>query len=325
MNLITKTASVIVVILGAAAIYKGPAKYDTLEFTGGQLGGGWYTMASGVSRIVMAKYPEITIKVVPGGGITNPSKVQIGKSSMGFGLDVFSRLAYEGRGIYSKRGPHDKTRMIGMSFSDTYFHFVRARDAEYDLESLMTVARDQHIGVTKVGSSDEQTTRWIMDIYGTSYDELREQQGFKINLANYSEVSGQFKDRQIDYAFVNLGLPAAVITEMALSRPAELQPIPGSVLTGLQDKFGFRTGIIPANTYKGQQSDIDTLMFSTILVVSADISTETVYKITKAICEDEHKLKDIHSSMSVFSCATAMNNPPIPIHPGAAKYFDEHQ
>ncbi|MCH7637301.1 MAG: TAXI family TRAP transporter solute-binding subunit [Proteobacteria bacterium] len=318
-----KIAGLLVAVLAVSIFLRGPQEYNTLELTAGQLGGGWYTMASGMAKIIMERYPDVTIKVVPGGAVTNPSKVEIGKSQLGFGLDVFTLLAYQGREVYSKRGAHEKVMMIGMSLSDTYLHFIRAADAELGFEEIFTTGRDQNIGITKVGSSDEQTVRWIMAHYGTDHDDLREQRGYKINLGNYSELSGQFKDRQIDYAFINLGLPGAAVIDMTLGRDADVLSLPDVILNAMQEKYGFLTGIIPAGTYDRQTDDVLTLKYATVLLVSADVDADTVYKITSALCADQDKLRNIHASMAGYSCETATVNAPVPIHPGAERYYAE--
>ena len=49
MSLGAKIAGLLVLALAASIILRGPRKYDTLELTAGQLGGGWYTMASGMA------------------------------------------------------------------------------------------------------------------------------------------------------------------------------------------------------------------------------------------------------------------------------------
>lgn len=84
--------------IGAAMGIAGPASAQTIEFVAGQLGGGWYTMSSGMAKMMQDKNPGLTIKVVPGGGTANPSKIQQGQSQLGMGLDIFSKMAREGTG-----------------------------------------------------------------------------------------------------------------------------------------------------------------------------------------------------------------------------------
>lgn len=306
-----------------AAVSLAPsARAETLEFTAGQLGGGWYTMATGMSKIIMQDYPELNIKVVPGGGTANPSKVNAGKSQLGMGLDVFTFLAYKGREIYTGK-PHENLMMIGMSFSDNYMHFLKAKDAKLGFEELFAKAKNVDLAVTKAGSSDEQTFRWVMKHYGTGYDDLRDNRNFKINQGNYAEMSSQYKDRQVDYVFFNLGIPGAAAIDMLLSREGELMDFPDELLGALNDQYGFLSSKIPAGTYKGQSADVTTIKMGTTLTVNADVSTDTVYKILKSICSNQDKLGAIHNSMKVFDCKTAGKDAPSPLHPGAVKYYKE--
>ena len=125
------------------------ASAETLEWTSGQLGGGWYTMSSGLAKIIEEANPDLKIKVVPGGGTANPSKIEKGRSQFGMGLDCLAFLANEGKDIY-KGKPHKNLMMIGGSLSDTLFHFVKADGAEASFEQVFTDAKKLNIGVTKV-------------------------------------------------------------------------------------------------------------------------------------------------------------------------------
>ena len=295
---------------------------ETLEWTAGQIGGGWYTMSSGMAKLIQEQYPDLTIKVVPGGGTANPSKVNANKSQLGMGLDVFTFLAHKGRAIYDGK-PHENLMMIGMSFSDNYMHFFRGRGQTLGFKEVFTEGKDINMAVTKAGSSDEQTFRWVMEYYGTSYDDLRSNRGFKINQGNYAEMSSQYKDGQVDYVFLNLGVPGAAVIDMTLARETEFLSYPDELLASLKEQYGYLSGIIPAGTYEGQSEDVTTVKMGTTLMVHADVSEDTVYKITKALCENQDKLGDIHQSMVVYDCQTAAKDAPAPIHPGAAKYYKE--
>ncbi len=66
---------------------------QTFEFVAGSLGGGWYTMAAGVAALVKDDNPEIQIRVVPGGGLANPTRVNNNQSQMGWGIDAFTAAA----------------------------------------------------------------------------------------------------------------------------------------------------------------------------------------------------------------------------------------
>jgi uncharacterized protein len=299
----------------------GPASAQSIEFVAGQLGGGWYTMASGMAKLIEENNPGMTVKVVPGGGTANPSKIQQGQSQLGMGLDIFAKMALEGTNIYEGK-PHDKLMTIGQSFSDNYLHFIRAEGAPLGFEEVFK-SEDIDIGVTKAGSSDEMTFRFVMDYYDTSYEDLRSK-GYKIVQGDYSELASAFKDGQIDYLFIVLGIPGAAVIDMSQGRTGELVAWPEQIRQDFVEQYGYSQGQFPADTYpEYQDGPVETVVMATPLMVSADVPEDTVYQITKTLCENTDKLPTIHASMSVFNCETAAKNQPVPVHPGAEKYYKE--
>ena len=296
---------------------------ESMEWTTGQVGGGWYTMAAGFTKFIHRDNPDLSLKVVPGGGTINATKIQMGRSQLGWGLDALTYQAVRGTALY-EGNPHPDVTMIGMSFSDIYTHFVRAGDAErHSIEDIFTKAEDINIGVTKAGSSDEKVFSWLMKLHGTSYEELRRERGFKINHGNIFELSSQFKDRQIDYLFINQGVPAAAVIDMAQSRPFELLAFSDALLEVLRDTYGLGRGVIAAGTYAADQQDVRTIKMGTALLVHREMSDETVYGITRSLCRNQEQLVTVHGSAAVFDCAHAIRAGPADVHPGALRYYEE--
>jgi TRAP transporter TAXI family solute receptor len=306
----------------ALAVSCGVATAQTLVWTAGQLGGGWYGDAAGMTKIIKDAYPNINLKVTPGGGTANPLKVAQNTAQLGMGLDIFSKAAYEGKSPYHQS--HKNLRMIGMSFSDIYMHMLARKNAPYhDMKKLFTQGKNIRIAVTKAGSSDEQTFRYVMKYYGTDYDKLRAK-GWKIHLLNYSESAGQYADGQVDYTFHALGLPSSAIIQMVQARGSELMAWPKDLAETLHKKYGYTVAPIPAGTYKGaQDGPVRTVKMGTAIIVNTKLPEKTAYKITKALCEHEKELASIHASMSVFDCKTAGANPPVPLASGAKRYYKE--
>jgi len=161
-----------------------------------------------------------------------------------------------------------------------------------------------------------------MKYYGTGYEDMKKR-GVKINHANYVKLSNQYRDRLIDYVFVNLGLPGAAVNDMLTSRQGGIYPLPKSMMKDFGASYGYTPGIIKAGTYKGQSDDVATGKMGTVIMVNKSVSEDVVYKVTKAICENQARLTDIHDSMASYKCSTAIKNAPIPAHPGALKYYKE--
>ena len=59
------------------------------------------------------------------------------------------------------------------------------------------------------------------------------------------------------------------------------------------------------------------------LVTRAGLPNDEVYAITKAIYDHLDQLVAAHSAAKGIHLETAAKNLPVPLHPGAAKYFKE--
>lgn len=309
--------------LSLGLVFAASANAQVIEWTSGQMGGGWYTQSSGLANIIQEKNPDLKIRVVPGGGTANPTKVDRNTSQLGTGLDIFTYAASQGKFLYEGK-PHKKLRMIGMSFSDLPVHIVGAKGNETNLRKLFTQDKDVKFAVTKAGSSDEQTFRYLMAYYGTSYDELRNKRGWKINHADYSEMASQFADGQVDYAFAVLGAPGAAIIEMTGARKSEILPWPDDVIQHMVKTYGYQARTLEKDVYPAaMEGPVPVILMATTLMTNSDVPEETIYKITKTLCESRDKFGDIHQSMTVFDCKTAWKNSPAPLHAGAARYYRE--
>nr|WP_321982790.1 TAXI family TRAP transporter solute-binding subunit [uncultured Cohaesibacter sp.] len=317
MKLISKA---IVAGAMALALQAAPASAQSIEWTTGQLGGGWYGMGGGLATLIMEK-TDLDIKVVPGGGKDNPMKIQAGLSQIGMGLDFLSFAAVNGKDPYTSK--NDKVMALGQGWSDNPFHFLRAKEGTKDFKEAIT-GEGLRIGVNKTGSSDELTFVRVMEHYGTSYDEIRAKGG-KIIQGNPSDLVNAFKDGQIDYIFLALGLPGAAFVEVSQSRrDAELVSIPADVIDYLNTTYGYAKGSIAANTYDAsiQSGEVAAPVMGTMIIVSSELSDDTVYTMTKALLENQDRFGSIHASLANFDPKTAWQTS-IPMHPGALKAYEE--
>ncbi|RPH86464.1 MAG: TAXI family TRAP transporter solute-binding subunit, partial [Deltaproteobacteria bacterium] len=80
---------------------------------------------------------------------------------------------------------------------------------------------------------------------------------------------------------------------------------------------------IPANAYKGQTEEVKTIAVMAVLIAHSKLSEDTVYKITKALFDNQTELGNAHAKGKMLSLQTATKGVSIPFHPGAAKYYKE--
>ena len=82
---------------------------------------------------------------------------------------------------------------------------------------------------------------------------------------------------------------------------------------------------IAPDTYPSQPEGVATFGTTMVLVASGDLDEETVYKIIEAIDKNRKRLKSAHPALLSFTTGAARDNVVgVQLHPGAAKYFSEH-
>lgn len=309
-------------LLAAPALLRPAAAQGTLEWVAGALGGGWYTIATGMSQIVTEANPSIRISVVPGGGVANPTRVQNGVSQLGFGLDFLVSSAIKGEEPYKEK--HDKVTHLGVGWSPTEHHFLRRTDAgPTDMKAILTMP-GLRLGTLPVSASDTLTLVRILSYYGTGFDKIRAEGG-RVVFGSYNDLAAAFSDNQVDYVYFALAKPAAVLTEMARGRrPLALVAFPQDLRDHLTQAYGFSQGVIPAATYPGvQTADVPVTTMDTVLLAAAGIPEPTAYAIVKSLIDARPRLASIHPSVAAFDPTKACRYPGAPIHPGAKRAFAE--
>ena len=80
---------------------------------------------------------------------------------------------------------------------------------------------------------------------------------------------------------------------------------------------------IAAGTYPGQDKDIKTIAQPNFLAVNADVDENHVYLLTKTMYENLPFLQAIHKATNAMDVSRATAGLPVPLHPGALKYYEE--
>jgi TRAP transporter TAXI family solute receptor len=91
------------------------------------------------------------------------------------------------------------------------------------------------------------------------------------------------------------------------------------------DKVGtpYQSAAIPANTYNGQTAAVNTAIVQNYLVTRASLSDDEVYQMTKSMFDNLDALTAAHAAAKAIKLDAAAKNPPVPLHPGAMKFYKE--
>ena len=81
--------------------------------------------------------------------------------------------------------------------------------------------------------------------------------------------------------------------------------------------------MIPANTYRGQTTDVPAAAVQNFLVTQRRRQRRDVYGMTKALWTNLDQLVAAHSAAKAIDLKHALDGMPVPLHPGAEKYYKE--
>jgi len=149
---------------------------------------------------------------------------------------------------------------------------------------------------------------------------------YKLVHAGYGPSADALANGQAIGAGLPSGPPTGAITKLMAANEGKFTILE---VTAEQAKMmdGGRNLWVPytiaAGTYPGQTKDIKTIAQPNFLAVNASVDEEHVYLLTKTMYENLGFLSAIHPATKVMAVENAMAGLPVPLHPGALRYYKE--
>ena len=141
----------------------------------------------------------------------------------------------------------------------------------------------------------------------------------KVEYLPYAESVELIKNRQLDATLQSSGLGMAAIRDLASTMPITFVAIPADVVA--IDSPAYHAASIPAGTYDGQEQDVPTVAIDNILVSHSGVSDELAYQMTKLMFDNLPRLVTAHAAAKDIALDKAAKNLPIPLHPGAERFY----
>ncbi|MEZ5450814.1 MAG: TAXI family TRAP transporter solute-binding subunit, partial [Thiolinea sp.] len=222
------------------------------------------------------------------------------------------KLAWEGDTDAGFKGKLDKLRGIAAVYPN-YIQIVASKESGItDLAGLK--GKSLSVGAAKSGT--ELNARKIFEAAGMSYDDLG-----KTEYLPFAESVELIKNRQLDSTLQSAGLGVASLKDLSTSLEVNMVSVPKDVAEKLGAPYIAAT--IPAGTYQGQDKDVDTVAVVNFLVTHADVSDEMAYNMTKLLFEHLPDMVAAHKAAGAIQLEKALDGMPVPLHPGAEKFYKE--
>jgi TRAP transporter TAXI family solute receptor len=286
-------------------------------------GGTYYPVGVAIGTLIsikLAKSDQITATAInSAGSAENVQMLKNKECDLAILQGLYGMQAYNGKGSYAGQ-PMQGMLGISMLWQNVEHFALLAKYAKsgtiLDLKGL-----NEKFSIGKRGSGTEGSGRHIFAGLGIEPDK-----DFTTEYLGYNPSVDAMQDGRIAGANIPAGVPVSAITQMyaMLGDKATVLDVTDEQLATINGDIELWTRfVIPPDTYPGQTKPIKTIAQPNLLVATNDLDEETVYKITKTIYENLPFLNNIHAATKAMAIEKAIAGMPMPLHPGAVKYYQE--
>jgi TRAP transporter TAXI family solute receptor len=142
---------------------------------------------------------------------------------------------------------------------------------------------------------------------------------------SFGEAMQLLKDDKLHAVMVDSGAPNSAIIDIASQHRIRILSIPQDKINDIKRKYPFFSDAIriPAGTYRGVDYDVITTGAKVMIAVREDLPEDLVYNLTRTLFEKRDDIIKAHPRGSSINLPLALDGLPIPVHPGALKYYRE--
>jgi len=298
------------------AVQASAADKIFLTLASGSPGGAYYPLGGGMSVIVQKTVEGFRCaSESTGASVENSRLVGNGDSDMGMVMGSVGYNASEGNAPFEKK--YNLVALFQMYPAPE--HIVTTAQSK-----IKTIAdlKGKKVSIDVPGSGCSTMAKAILEEAGFNLEK-------DLTIANLSQTESvqALKDGVVDAVFFNFAYPGSAVMDLAATRDIVLVPVDQKLANKIVKKYPYYVKIvIPGKTYSKVDYDVLCLGDSNVMIANKKMKDEVAYKIVKAIYsnvkEGKYALINVHPVAAQLTPQNAVNSP-LPLHPGAAKYFKE--
>ena len=287
-----------------------PAKTKAFGLGTASIGGAYYAIGQGMATLVNNHAEGIEMSSeVTGGSIENPILIDNGEMEFGITNANLAYFAYEGTDPYEKK--LDVTALGNLHPSV----FVVATLTDSPINSIADL-KAKRVAVGPAGGGTLNVLHDILAFFDLTLDDIN------ASYLSYEDAFSQLTDGNIDCSMALGGYPSAAIVEASTIRDIKLIPIEDDIFTKIFNDYPYYSKVtVPKDVYN-LEKDAEVLGLANVFFCKADMDEEDVYKIAKAVYDNLDELEEIFDGAKQINRST-LEDTPMPLHPGAKRYFDE--
>ena len=298
-----------------AALAAAPALSQTqLSIATGGTGGGYYPMGGGLAEVINKHVEGYSATAeVTGASVENMGLIATGDADLAIALADTVQQSYAGTGRFEGQ-QLPMIRAIGSLYANMVQIVTLADSGVASIDDL----KGKRVSVGAPGSGTEVNAQTLLAANGISFDD------FEAQRLNFNETADALSNGDIDAGFWSVGAPTSSILNLATTKNIRVVGLTEAQIAAADAADAtFAPLTLAGGVYTGVDEPVATIGVPNVLVVSSEMDEETVYQITKAMFENIAEMQAVHPAANETTVEFTMNATPVPLHPGALRYYEE--
>jgi len=234
---------------------------------------------------------------------------------------LYGAYAWKGTGPIESEGPQKNLRAVTMLWQNVEHFAVNKKFAKSGTVSDMVAMKGETLSLGKKNSGTLGSNTVLLANLGADVEK-----DYNLIYVGYGPSADAMQNGQAGGMSTPAGAPVSAVTKAMANMGDDVVVLDFTDEQLKQADGGMELWtryVIPAETYPGQAKEIKTIAQPNFLSVRADVDEDAVYQITKTIYENLPFLNAIHGATKAMAIEKAIAGLPMPLHPGAAKYYQE--
>lgn len=275
-------------------------------------GGAYYPIGIAMAEILTGELDTQATAQVTGGAVENIRLIEEGSVKIALTTTASAYRGLTGGAPFDQ--PNDRVRGLFSNLTQGVYQIAVRQGA--GINSVQDL-RGKRVSLGPQGGLGVELSDYVFRASGFTIEDVR------ATFLSYEESVTMMADGNIDAVIIQTALPNPALRQYEASgNRVQMISLPDSVIaTVTRDHPYFSRFTIPASMYNTAQ-DIVTLNGTNMAIVDRDMSEEVVYRITKTFMESIDRIASSHPAARAFSAEAAVQMP-IPLHPGAERYYRE--
>lgn len=288
-------------------------------------GGTYYPVGVAIATLVAVKLENahgISMSAITSAGSgENIKLLRDDESQFAILQGLYGVYAWKGIGPLADEGPQQGLRAVTMLWPNVEHFLIDADLAKTGTVADMAEAKGKAAGFGKQNSGSLGSARTLLGNLGIDVDA-----DYALFYAGYGALADGLQDGKLAAIGTPAGVPVGTVTKAFAAAGGRIRLLGFTPAQADRADGGnqlWEPYPIPAGTYPDQTEAITTIAQPNFLAVRADVPDEDVYRITKTVYENLPFLHSIHKATEAMSLQKAMTGLPMPLHPGAQRYYEE--